>query len=1008
MADTLAVLAGRIAALERLVRDLSRTSRLANSSIENGAISVYDDAGTIRGSIGLQPDGTLAVAAVNGPTPPVPAAPTIVSVLGGVAVGWDGSFVDGSEPLADFAYVEVHFSTAPDFPDDGSVFSAFYSAQGGTMTVPTGSPVWVRLVCVSTSGVASEPSAVAGPAGPAPVVAQAVLDGIINELALADGAVSAAKIEAGAVGSVALADNAVLQEHLHDAAVSTGKLADGAVSSGKIAADAVTAREIAAGAVTAAELAAGAVTTDKLTVVGSSNILPDPGFEGSLTASLIANRPGWSIDPTGNGSPKSLKVDATSATPAAKNLTLASFAVLPGDQLFLAIDYSASSNWVGEALKFYAGWIDTAGNMSSWGVVGVSPPVLGATWQRISGTVTAPAGTVRAAIVVETFNSSAGTVRWDNAAVRPVLPGVMIADGAITTPKLVAGSINGDRIAAGTLAADRIVGKSITAGQIQALGITADLIAGNTITADKLFAGTITAASGVISSIDASKITTGTLDASKAAITNLNASAITAGSINVDRLSVGLQGQVGQKWWDFGDSASRWTAPGGGTVTTVSVPDAQSGGSVMRCVGFISGATRPDVKIPFDPSVTYRVSIRARQTVANGTPGTNQKLFAGVAGLAADGVTPVNLVGANSLNSQFYIAAFDQTLTAGGGWVTFTGYLKGTSASPVGGASPNANAPGQIHANARYITPIFYVNHNGGTGTAEIDMMAIEVVESGAIKAANIIAGAIDGQTITGAKLRTAASGQRVEMVPATPLGNDNGDGVITYPPGVVWYSGLPEEVSPGVLQQWLANSEFGRIPSLSLWTADAGHGRAQLDMKAGEAGGAIPRIDLSAGAYFLTLMEGSFYVGDYSGTTPSIGLDATGFNVGGFGLYVIKDWTTPALAAGYSGNGNANGAVQYRVINLLGTKYVQWRGGLNMTYTAGALPNGANPFSAALPTNARPASRRSVTVAASLSSSTKPSLKVDFDTDGTVGIVGPNSTDMPPWLSFNGVQYSL
>ncbi|MEU4095505.1 hypothetical protein [Streptomyces sp. NPDC026673] len=776
MADTLAVLAGRIADLERLVRDLSRTSRLANSSIENGAIAVYDNAGTVRGSIGLQPDGTLAVAAVNGPTPPIPGPPTVASVLGGVAVGWNGAFADGSQAPADFAYVEVHFSTAPDFPDDGTLFSAFYSTSGGSLTVPTDSPLWVRLVCVTTSGAASEPSASAGPAGPAPVVAQAVLDGIIDELALVDGAVSAAKIEAGAVGSVALAGNAVQEEHLHDAAVSTGKLADGAVSSGKIAADAVTTRELAAGAVTAVELAAGAVTADKLTVVGSSNILPDPSFEGAVTAAAAAARPGWSVDTIGNGSPKSLKVDATAATATAKNLTLTSFAVLPGDQLYLAIDYMASANWAGQSLKFYAGWIDASGSMFSWGTVVVASPVLGPTWQRASGTVTAPPGALRAAIVVETFNSTAGTVWWDNAAVRPVLPGVMIADGAITTPKLVAGSINGDRLAVGTVAADRIAANSITAAQIKALGVTSDVLAANAVTASKIAAG----------SIDA---------------THIKALAITA------------------------------------------------------------------------------------------------------ALLAAD---------------------------------------------------------------------------------------------------------AVDGKTVTGAKVRTAASGQRVEMVPATPLGNDNGDGVITYPPGVVWYSGLAEEVSPGVLQQYLAHGEFRRIPTVELWTADAGNGRAQLNMRAGEPGGAIPRVDLMAGAFFMTLLDGSFYVGDYSGETPSIGLDSTGFTINGAGLSVIRDWTTPALATGYSNNGNSNGTLQYRVINLLGTRFVQWRGGLTMTYTAGALPNGANPFSAALPTNARPASRRTVTAAASLSASIKPSLKIDFDSDGTVGIVGPNSTDMPPWLSFNGVQYSL
>jgi hypothetical protein len=609
LADTLAVLAARIATLERLVRDLSRTSRLANSSIENGSIAVYDDGGLLRGSIGIQPDGTVALAAVNGPTPPVPTAPTTASVRGGVAVSWDGKFTDGSQAPADFASVEVHFSTGADFPDGGSLFAAFYSAQGQTMTVPAGGPVWVRLVCVSTSGKASEPSAAAGPAGPSPVVAQEVLAGVITELSLADGAVTQAKIEAGAVDGTAL------------------------------------------------------------------------------------------------------------------------------------------------------------------------------------------------------------------------------ADGAVTTPKLVAGEIDGLVLAAGTVNADRLVAASITAAQIKALSVTGDRLVANTVTADQLAVGTITAASGVISSIDATVITVGKIKATQIDATNLvisaanvngavasattagsastvtgsigagvsipptqmgagqipqattingasvltgtlDAATIKAGTISVDRLTAGLGGQLGQKWYDFGDSASRWLNSASGTMTTVPVADAQSGGNVMRCAGFVQGAYRPDVKVPFDPSVTYRVSVRVRQTVANSTPGANQKLYAGVAGLAADSVTFVNSSGANSLSSQFYVAADSRDLTPDAGWVTYTGYIKGTTASPVRAETPNANAPAQLHSSVRYITPVLYLNYQGGSGTAEVDMFAVEVVEAGGITASNVTAGAIDGQTITGAVVQSVRSDGSVAAVMAPNLGD--------------------------------------------------------------------------------------------------------------------------------------------------------------------------------------------------------------------------------------------
>ncbi|MEU3342231.1 hypothetical protein [Streptomyces sp. NPDC006668] len=587
MADTLSGLAARIANLERLLRDLTRSSRLANSSIENGSIAVYDDAGTLRGSIGLQEDGTVALAAVNGPTPPSPTAPAVASVLGGVAVSWDGAFADGNQAPADFASVEVHFSTSADFPDGDSLFAAFYSAQAHTMVVPADEPLWVRLVCVSTSSAASRPSVTAGPAGPLPVVAQAVVDGIVDELALANGAVTEAKIAAGAVNSVALADGGVLEEKLAEAAVSVGKLADGAVTdlkladlavteaklaagavgstsiqdgaittpklvansingdriaagtldagkivgksitAGQIQGQAITSAEIATGTITASQIAAGAITTDKLTVVGGANLLSDPSFEGAYTAALVAAAgASWSVDSRGNGSAKSVKVNAVAGAATTRGLAITGVPIAAGDQLYLAYDYQASADYNG-TVKLYAQWLDSSGATLSWGVVQASPPVLGATWQRLSGTVTAPANTVKALIVAESFQASVGTVWWDNAAVRPVLPGTMIADGAITTQKLVAGQINGDRLAAGTVAADRIVAASITAAQIKGLTITADKIAGNTITADKLSAGTITAASGVISSIDASVITVGKIKGTQIAAGAIDGQTIT-------------------------------------------------------------------------------------------------------------------------------------------------------------------------------------------------------------------------------------------------------------------------------------------------------------------------------------------------------------------------------------------------------------------------------------------------------------------------------------------------
>jgi hypothetical protein len=225
--------------------------------------------------------------------------------------------------------------------------------------------------------------------------------------------------------------------------------------------------------------------------------------------------------------------------------------------------------------------------------------------------------------------------------------------------------------------------------------------------------------------------------------------------------------------YDAGADAARWkvngtsttTATAPGNLTSVQVSDAQSGGYVMRAVAGFSGGWRPDILIPFDPNVLYRISFTIRQTVASSNT-ANQRCYAGVVGVAADGTTLVNVSGAASVASQHYVAVAAQNLTAGGGWQRFTGYLKGYAGAGVNGtqvASPTPTAPSVLHANARYISPLFYANYTGGDGTAEIGMFTIEVVETGAVQTVNIqdgaittpkmVAGSIQGDRITAGTL---------------------------------------------------------------------------------------------------------------------------------------------------------------------------------------------------------------------------------------------------------------
>nr|BFD90912.1 hypothetical protein KitaXyl93_22720 [Kitasatospora sp. Xyl93] len=285
MPTALDALATRIATLETALLELSRSSRLVHSSIDDGALTVTSG-GRLRAIIGQQPDGTTGITAVNGPVPPTPRAPTAAAALGGVRVTWNGGFADGAVSPLDLAHVEVHASTTALFvPSPATLVTTIATPQGGTVTVPTTVPVWVALVARTTSGKASTPSGTAT-AGPAPVVAQEVLAGIVGELQLADDVVTAAKVAAGAIDEKALTDAAVTAAKLGEAAVVAGKLAADAVTLGTIAADAITAREIAAAAISTGELAAGAVTTANL---AAGAVTAGQLAASAVTASKIAS-----------------------------------------------------------------------------------------------------------------------------------------------------------------------------------------------------------------------------------------------------------------------------------------------------------------------------------------------------------------------------------------------------------------------------------------------------------------------------------------------------------------------------------------------------------------------------------------------------------------------------------------------------------------------------------------------------------------------------------------------
>ncbi|MBC9000512.1 tail fiber domain-containing protein [Micromonospora aurantiaca (nom. illeg.)] len=291
-----------------------------------------------------------------------------------------------------------------------------------------------------------------------------------------------------------------------------------------------------------------------------------------------------------------------------------------------------------------------------------------------------------------------------------------ISDDAISTPKLTANAVTADKIEAGSVTSDKIAANAVTAGKIE------------------------------------------------------------AGSISTDKLTVGSQGAIAARVVDACGDLADWAAAGvAGTLTVQQVVDSVTGGTVFRAGGAVTGLVRTPV-IPFDPTALYRIKIRVRQTVAPTGDTTASKVSAGFAAVMADGATYVDVTGTATPGptNAHYVAAANAVLVAGAGWQEFTGYLRGTATTGTSTARPDPNNPGAAVTGTRYLRPVLNLNAVAGNGTAEVDLVAVDVIPAGAISAVSIADGAITadklsanaitGKVITGGTFFTRSAAPRVEM----------------------------------------------------------------------------------------------------------------------------------------------------------------------------------------------------------------------------------------------------
>lgn len=243
-------LAAELTSLRREVDTLkaaARTTQLDRATLHGGRLMIRDDDGQVRGWLGKQPDGTFGLGAANGEPPSRPNTLTLTPFPAGVKLGWNGQLF--SALPADFSHLLMYLSAAGENFVRGESNLVGTLLRAGELPVPLPGqpgPFWAVAVAVNTSGIESDPSLVAGPVAPGQVVADSVLAGIIDTLALANDAVTQAKVAAGAIGETEIAPDSVTSPKIVAAAIQAIHVAVDAIQAGAVAADVITGREIAA------------------------------------------------------------------------------------------------------------------------------------------------------------------------------------------------------------------------------------------------------------------------------------------------------------------------------------------------------------------------------------------------------------------------------------------------------------------------------------------------------------------------------------------------------------------------------------------------------------------------------------------------------------------------------------------------------------------------------------------------------------------------------------------
>jgi hypothetical protein len=277
---------------------------------------------------------------------------------------------------------------------------------------------------------------------------------------------------------------------IEDGAITTDKVGANQITGGKIyagtlEADRIRGNSLQTNSIDASKIQAGAVLAEKLAVVtfGDSALL-NSGFEEPLsTDSTLPAK--WTRNNVWGGNSATVYRDLSIYRSGSAGLTLfpgagasadiraESIPLVPGDIWYMSFWARSSGTNAATSPGFYArvrgGSTSTAINVELYaGIENTAVPIA---WTKYEVNFTIPEGVTWGSPLFLNYQTNTGhAIHIDDVQFKKIITGTIIQNGAITTDKMTANTINGDRIAGNTLSGNKIIAGSIQTDRLFVTG----------------------------------------------------------------------------------------------------------------------------------------------------------------------------------------------------------------------------------------------------------------------------------------------------------------------------------------------------------------------------------------------------------------------------------------------------------------------------------------------------------------------------------------------------------